>query len=139
MNDAKRIQLVNAIRDRGHSDSGPRVLVSRPEFFDGNNDLGAIGCNLGNHPGIEAFDRTFRDIEAMPGVCGVYFAISELLDEPTMWPFSDTAYIVTSQPAQAFQQLLAQLDPDTIETQTEEFANPPPIPAGHSLVQVRWD
>jgi hypothetical protein len=115
------------------------VLVSRSEFFDGNDDLGSIGCNLGNHPGTEAFDAAFRAIEALPGVSGVYFGINELLDEDGSWPFSDTAYIVTSQPPATFRQILAPLQPDSIEVQTEQFANPPAVPAGHSLVLVWWD
>ena len=139
MDNTKRSQLVATIEDRGHSDSGPRALVSRSEFFDGNDDLGSIGCNLDEHPGTEAFDEAFRAIEALPNVSGVYFAISELLDEEDMWPFSDTAYIVTSQPASDFQEILEPLEPDSIEAQTEQFANPPAIPAGHSLVQVWWD
>jgi hypothetical protein len=33
-------------------------LVPIEEFFDGNDDLGSIGCNLPEHPGI----AVFRDI-----------------------------------------------------------------------------
>ena len=54
MDNTKRARLAAIVRERAYSDSGPRVLVSRSEFFDDNDDLGSIGCNLGNHPGTEA-------------------------------------------------------------------------------------
>lgn len=38
------------------------------EFFDGNDDLGSIGCNLSDHPGIEAFRDTFARLLARPDV-----------------------------------------------------------------------
>ena len=36
----------------------PRVLVT--DFSHGNDDVGSIGCNLNEHPGIAAFDVAFR-------------------------------------------------------------------------------
>jgi hypothetical protein len=115
------------------------VLVSRQEFFDGNDDPASIGCNLMEHPGMEAFDAAFRAIEALPGVSGVYLAITELIDEEGMWPFTDTAFIVTSLSPDAFEQILAPLQPDEVERFSETFANSPKIPAKHRLIHVWWD
>jgi len=139
MDEEKRARIVNTIRNRGHTGDGPRVLVSRQEFFDGNDDSGSIGCNLAEHPGMEAFDAAFRAIEALPGVSGVYLAIAELMDEEGVWPFTDTAFITTSLSPGAFQQILAPLQPDEVERFSETFANPPKIPAKHRLIHVWWD
>ena len=36
--------------------SGKR-LISVDRFFDGNRDIGSIGCNLNNHPALKHFTR----------------------------------------------------------------------------------
>ncbi len=139
MDEGKRARIVNTIRNRGHTDAGPRVLVSRQEFFDGNDDTGSIGCNLVEHPGIEAFDAALGTIEALPGVAGVYLAITDLVDGQGTWPFTDTAFIVTRLSPNALQQILAPLRPDEIEWFSEKFANQLQIPAKHRLIRVWWD
>jgi len=82
----------------------------------------------------------FRAIECMDGVAGVHLAINEI-DETydSIWPFSDTAYIVTRLGPESFAAIVAPLQPDTIELGTEPFANPPPIPAAHHLIRIWWD
>lgn len=50
------------------------LVIAR--FFDGNDDLGSIGCNLMEHPGMDAFRETLlalqtrRDVEALYATCG---------------------------------------------------------------------
>lgn len=141
MDKEKRNQLVGTAKARGYLDMGsPRVLVTRQEFFEGNDDEGSIGCNLSEHPGVAAFDAAFRQIEGMDGVAGVYFAITEI-DEiyDTIWPFTDTACIVTTLAASAFEALLRPLEPSDLSKCTEAFANPPKIPAGYQIIQAWWD
>ncbi len=60
MDEGKRKSLVSTIRERGYSEAGPRVLVTRLEFFEGNDDAGSIGCNLLPHPGVDTFGRCSR-------------------------------------------------------------------------------
>ena len=49
-----RERLILRIKALGlPSYEGPRPLVSLEEYFDGNDDLGSIGCNLSDHPGVE--------------------------------------------------------------------------------------
>ena len=139
MIETKRRHIVSAIRARGYTEIGCRVLLTRQEFFDGNDDCASIGCNLMEHPGIESFDSAFCAIETLPEVSSVFFAVAELIDEEGMWPFSDTAYIVTTLRADAFQQILAPLQPDEMGSCAEKFANPPEIPPNHRLVRVWWD
>ena len=43
-------------------------LVSAARFFDGNDDLGSIGCNLSDHPGIETFRKLLVGVMDRPDV-----------------------------------------------------------------------
>jgi hypothetical protein len=142
MDDLKRKQIVSLIRNHGYVENqNPTVLVTRNQFFDGNDDPGSIGCNLyPEHPGIDTFNSVFQAIEVLPGVAGVYLPIRELLDEEGMWPYTDTALIVTTLPPDAFKTLLAPLQPDEVEVaRPETFLNPVELPSGHKFVSVWWD
>lgn len=136
----KRRKLIATAKALSYSDDGNRVLVTRRQFFDGDYDPASIGCNLLKHPGIAAFNGAFRKIEKMDGVAGVYFAVTEI-DETydSIWPFTDTALIVTRLTPAAFQPLLRKLEPDEIGLSEEVFVNPPVIPEGYQPVYVWWD
>lgn len=141
MDKEKRKRLIETAKAHGYVGMAPpRVLVTRQEFFDGNDDVGSIGCNLDEHPGVAAFDAAFRQVEGMDGVAGVYLAITEI-DETCdgIWPFTDTACIVTRLAASAFEPVLRPLEPDEIAPSEESFANPPEILAGYRLIHVWWD
>ena len=140
MDKVKRVQLVSIIRALGVSTGGQRVLVSRAQFFDGNDDPGSIGCNLTKHPGVDAFDQVLGRIERMEGVSGVYLAITEV-DETydDIWPFTDTALIATRLAPSTFAPLMRNLTPDSIGLSQDSFANPPRMPEGYQLVSVWWD
>jgi hypothetical protein len=118
----------------------PRVLVTRQEFFDGNDCEESIGCNLNEHPGIAAFDSAFRQIEWMEGIAGVYFAITEI-DESydSIWPFSDTACVVTQLLPSAIAAVVHTLEPSEVIPSPESFLNHPTIPPGYQLIHVWWD
>jgi hypothetical protein len=140
MDKTKCAGLIAAVKARGYSVDGNRVLVTRSEFFDGNDDPGSIGCNLIEHPGVAAFDAIFRQIEAMDGVSGVYLAINEI-DETydNIWPISDTALIVTRLAPSVFESILQTLEPDEVARSQDTFANPPAIPQGYQSLYVWWD
>jgi hypothetical protein len=136
----KRAQLIATARAQGYPASNGRVVVTRSQFFDGNDDSGSIGCNLPNHPGVAAFAATLEWIEHMDGVAGVYLAITEI-DETydSIWPFTDTALFVTRLPASAFEGVLRPLEPDEIARSQEAFVNPPAMPEGYYVVHAWWD
>ena len=140
MDKVKRAQLIAAIRAVESPSRSQRVLVSRSQFFDGNDDPGSIGCNLTKHPGVGAFDKVFDQIEHTEGVSGVYLAISEV-DETydDIWPFTDTALIATCLAPSTFEAVLRRLSPDSIAPSQESFSNPPVISEGYQLVSVWWD
>jgi hypothetical protein len=73
----------------------PRPLLTLEEFFTRNNDYGSIGCNLPDQPSPRSFYILFKKIRERPEVADVLVEIS-LHDDPKMWPFTDTIWIITS-------------------------------------------
>lgn len=71
----------------------PRPLLTLAEFFEGNDVVGSIGCNLTPMPNPSQFYELFKRIEARPDVASVRVQIT-MFDAPE-WPFSDTVWIVT--------------------------------------------
>lgn len=76
-------------------------LVAQPEsqivavgrFFDGNDDLSSIGCNLDEHPGVEAFRDIFSGLLRRQDVQVVYAQIAELDPGDGCGPFTDTVLV----------------------------------------------
>jgi hypothetical protein len=54
------------------------LIVPVARFFDGNDDLGSIGCNLDPHPGVEKFRNVLTGLLGRRDVKAVYAQISEL-------------------------------------------------------------
>lgn len=133
MNIAKR----NALVERLAKEPEP-LLVPIEEFFDGNDDLGSIGCNLIHHPGIETFRKTFDALKSRPDVEAIYAHISELDAGPTCWPFSDTIIVFGRIAAKELKRALAPLEPDEVGP-VVEFNVEPQILARHSApALVAW-
>ena len=89
MDDAK----CRALKAELAAQLGPPV-VPIARFFDGNDDLGSIGCNLDPHPGIDAFRGVLVGLLGRPGVRAVYAQISEADPGEGCWPFADTVLVV---------------------------------------------
>ena len=92
----------------------PDQLVSIERFFDGNDDLGSIGCNLIEHPGIERFRDILVSLTRHPDVQAVYAQIAELDPGEDSWPFTDTVLVVGSIDAYTLKNLVAPLQPDEV-------------------------
>jgi hypothetical protein len=95
-------------------------LVSIERFFDGNDDLGSLGCNLIEHPGVPTFRDVFTNLLRRPDVEAVYARISELDPGKDSWPFTDTIIVVGTIPADELRSAVITLEPDEIGT-AEEF------------------
>ena len=67
-------------------------IVSIERFFDGNDDLGSIGCNLIEHPGIDTFRDVLTGLLRRPDVQAVYAQVAEL-DPATVAGPSRTRYL----------------------------------------------
>lgn len=113
-------------------------VVPIERFFDGNDDLGSIGCNLDPHPGISRFRQVLTGLLIRPDVRAVYARISELDPGEGCWPFTDTVLVAGPVPADVLQEAVSELQPDEVGA-ADEFGVPPAIAERHnSPVTVIW-
>jgi hypothetical protein len=127
----------NALKASLADKTEPQV-VPIERFFDGNNDLRSIGCNLDPHPGIERFRRILTGLTSRPDVEVVYTQISELDPGEGCWPFADKILIVGTISAETLRQLVKELEPDEVGEVDDEMI-PLAIAAKHtSPVSVVW-
>jgi hypothetical protein len=116
------------------------LLVTLEAFFTGNDDLGSIGCNLTDHPGMPAFRDTLLNVRSQDEVEDVVVRISDLNGDDE-WPFSDTVYVVTSASPETVGSWVNDLEPDAVWALDEAEmracgVQPPP---GAQVVAVWWD
>ena len=116
----------------------PMVAIER--FFDGNDDLGSIGCNLLAHPGIDVFREVLTGLLRRPDVQGVYAQIAELDPGAGSWPFTDTVLVVGTIPVAELRGLVRALQADEVGT-AEDLAISPSVATRHGapVLAVWWD
>jgi hypothetical protein len=141
----KRTELITKIKQQNlplPSGNQPHPIVSIEDFFIGNDDVGSIGCNLLDHPGVEVFYEAFASIREKPSVQEVFVEINEI-DEASegVWPFSDRVYVLTSASREEVANWVSELEPDEIE---EGYAYGPPPSAiqlepGMRVYGIWWD
>lgn len=71
-----------------------RPLLTLEEFFEGNDVVGSICCNLPTAPEPAEVFQFLKDIRSRPNVTDVRIEITTF-DDPE-WPFSDCLWIITS-------------------------------------------
>ncbi len=120
--------------------STPTPLLTLNEFFEGNDVVGSIGCNLPGAPHPSEIWKVLEAIHSRDSVHCVYIQITEM-DDPD-WPFSDTAWIVTTDSESDIKILFPEdLAPDEIwEGFTEgESYEKIDIPNGYKVLACWWD
>ena len=139
-----RRKLIEKIKSQGLPSVDKALpLVSLEDFFIGNDDMGSIGCNLFEHPGLEFFFERLLEIRARDDVQDVLVEINEVVeDHEEMWPFSDRVYILTSAAKEEVVAWVAPLTPDEIEDgfafgRRSEYA--PELQEGVKVYGVWWD
>ena len=115
-------------------------IVSVERFFDGNDDPGSIGCNLIEHPGVDAFRDVLTGLLRRPDVQAVYAQISELDPGEDCWPFADTVLVVGAIPADELRSAVSTLEPDEVAA-AEDFGVSPSIAKRHGspVLAAWWD
>ena len=139
------VELMAEINRQGGYDegAGPEPVVGVDLFFDENDDLGSIGCNLSDHPGVDRFHGILRSIEQRSDVAGVWIGISEVMPEGD-WPFSDHVYVVTHALGAEVVSWAAELQPEP-DFRTDQWWNrvppaiPIPVPDGYHVIMLWWD
>jgi hypothetical protein len=134
---AKRDALIRLIRSQPEHEEG-RALVTVSEFFDGDDDLGSIGCNLSNHPGLEHFQRVLSDIANRPDVEQVWMQIYDW--EEGDWPFSENVLIVGKATISEVSELSASLQPSEVSAlQIDWIPSRAKSLSGRSYINLWWD
>jgi hypothetical protein len=121
---------------------GPRPLVSLEEFFDGNECLGSIGCNLSDHPGLKVFYQVLKDIRSRPNVQDVLVEIAAVEEQDvSMWPFSDRVYIFADTTADLIATWSRCLQFDEVELGYSQGqpSSAPILQSGMQVYSIWWD
>ena len=133
-------ERVNRVGDPNNP-SDPRPLLTLSEFFEGNDILGSIGCNLLPTPTPSEFHAVLSAIAARPEVSDVRVQVT-MFDNPSEWPFSDTVWVMTSADAATVRSWFAEaIAPDEVQegwvkgVTYEEYS----LPVGTKPVSCWWD
>jgi hypothetical protein len=126
----------------GHPDdpSTPRPLLTVAEFFDGNDSMGSIGCNLPGEPRPGQFQVLFVEFASKAEVKDIRVQVTAF-DVPE-WPFSDTVFIVTSADADEVAGWFPEeLAPDEVFEGFVDGQNYEPyqVPDGWRVMGCWWD
>ena len=115
-------------------------MIPIERFFDGNDDLGSIGCNLSKHPGIPAFRVVLVGLTGRSDVTGVYAKISELDPGEGSWPFSDMVVVAGTIPLATLKEAVASLQPDEVGS-ASDLGVPLSVSdkLGSPLLALWWD
>ena len=119
----------------------PEPVVSLELFFEGNESLGSIGCNLSGHPGIATFYEVLRAIRDRPEVKDVQVGITEVMS-PNEWPFSDHVFVIGSMSSEQVAEWAAGLRPDTAQYGWRRGVAPrrlTDVPMDVNVVRFWWD
>ncbi|MEM9826586.1 MAG: hypothetical protein AAF958_08350 [Planctomycetota bacterium] len=121
MDQSKRSALIEFAKvERGFPEDSVCPVVPLDRFFEGNDDLGSIGCNLQRHPGVDQFSELFSSLLLRDDVTDIQVELSEIVEEDdTMWPFSERVYVAGKIDLAALQELLATLEPDEVSVDDE--------------------
>jgi hypothetical protein len=135
MDITKRNQLVEQLA----KEPAPQV-VPIDRFFDGNDDVASIGCNLTQHPGIHNFKAVLTSLAHRGNVDAVYAQIAEVDPGDWHWPFTDTIFVVGRIELDELKKLLEPLQPDEVGP-GKNFGIPASITAKHKgpVLAAWWD
>lgn len=133
VDESKKKALVESL-----STQAEPYVVSIKRFFDGNNDMGSIGCNLIQHPGIDRFRNILTDLLRRDDVEAVFAQISELDPGEGSWPFSDTVLVVGEISPDELRKIVSPLEPDEIGAGEEYGAPHEFLKKYHSPVYAVW-
>lgn len=135
-------RITERVSRLGHPDdqATPRPLLSIAEFFEGNEEVGSIGCNLLGEPAPAEFYDLFKKFAERSEVKDIRVCVTQF-DVPE-WPFSDPVYVMTTAtPDEVMSWFPEELAPDEVwqgfvPSQSYE---PYTIPPGAVVVGCWWD
>jgi hypothetical protein len=141
---AKRDALEKTVTNLLRGASGRSIpVVPLDLFFEGNRDVGSIGCNLSPHPGVAHFHNVLTRLRSRPEVQDVLVEVDELGDADT-WPYSGAVYVLTSLPAADIASSVAALGPEDpidgpADMPKQTVVGLPQLREGMRVVMLWWD
>jgi hypothetical protein len=129
--------LIARITSQPESGVG-RALLTPEEFFTGNDDLGSIGCNLPDHPGLNFFRHILETVERFPNVDSVWMQIYDW-DEGD-WPFSENVLIFGDISPSDVKRITGSLLPSEVKVMTMDWEpTRDPRLYGRTYINLWWD
>lgn len=119
----------------------PRPLLTLAEFFEGNDQIGSICCNLDPTPTPSEMYALLQRIASRPDVADVRVQIM-MFDDPEGWPFSDAVWIMTSASPETVAQWFDEaVRPDDCKQGWTDGVSfePYSVPKGMHPVACWWD
>jgi len=139
-----RRRLIDLVNRHGdiNDPATRKPLVTLEQFFEGNDDPGSIGYNLGL-PDItpQKLYKVFADIRERPDVSDVLVEVKDM-EDPDGWPSADTVWIITSAIPEEIERWLGHdLRGDDYFTGWTKYVNHRgvKVPYGHKPIGVWWD
>jgi hypothetical protein len=120
----------------------PAPMLTLQEFFEGNDCVGSIGCNLDNAPAPDEFWELLSALAKRDDVSDIRIEITALDAPGEEWPFSDRIWIFTSANLDEVESWFPQhLAPDEVwvgfgPSQKYEQVD---FPSGHQPIAVWYD
>ncbi|NJO32828.1 MAG: hypothetical protein HC869_06490 [Rhodospirillales bacterium] len=118
----------------------PLVLVPYELFFEGNDDVGSIACNVEVHQGVAWYYAAFKRIASDSTVAAIYVEITdvgEVEDDNDSWPFSDKVHVVTKASDKQIEAWRQELQADEVGLADE--ADGVEVPKGYQVQVFWWD
>jgi hypothetical protein len=118
----------------------PLPLLTIAEFFDGNETIGSIGCNLPGSPPASVMRALCESIAARGQVKDLRILVTQF-DEPE-WPFSDAIYVMTdAEPEEVLSWFPEELAPDEVFVRLfdDQAFEPCDVPPGTRPIGCWWD
>ena len=146
LNAGKRMSALERITKRVNRNGDPddprtpTALLTLAEFFDGNDVVGSIGCNLIPTPTPAEMREVLEGILERPDVKDIRVQVT-MFDDPE-WPFSDTVWLMTSAPTSEIAGWFPDdLAPDDVWEGWQEGVSYEPyeVPEGVRPVACWWD
>jgi hypothetical protein len=132
---------VKSIEDLVAKNSDGMPCVRAEAYFHENDDDASTGCNLADHPGMQAFRDVVTNVRAQPGVSAVFVSITEVMDaDEGEWPISDAILVCSNATPEQLASWFEPLTPDDIyEADSGDHVGLPAAAPGHAWLSVWWD
>lgn len=138
-NSNKLAALLKQLRSQTDGETAEGAIIDAAAFLDGNEDEGSLGCNLMEHPGMQAFRDAVSRVAARPDVSSVKVVIHEDMGDDN-FPFTDSMFVCTSAAPKDIAREFEVLQPDDVsKAERQQVASLPPPPRGQNWIYVWWD